>query len=875
MKPHKGESQDDFISRCMSEVYGADAPDDRTQEQAVAICMGYWREEHGGEPLKRLRNAKGERQYAPSPETGEEREEYLDRCLEEMTEDDPSLPEEDILSECRYTWDEFEEERAMKARTKLKLSAKLQQKIQEGDLMDLLPSPEEGESREEYMDRCTNVDLSQLEEDADSFGPITDDDVEEVCAALWNDWSEESLKQRPPAGVTQFRTHSEKAHEGKINGLEFVLSDETPDRMGEVLTATGWDYENFKRNPIALFNHRSDFPIGRWHNLRVEDNQLRGHLELAPEGTSERIDEIRKLVEAGILRAVSVGFRSLKKEQMDERADVFFGPFRYLKQELVETSLVSVPANPNALAIAKSLKISPATIDFVFAGQGNRDGVRRRGFTGGHADRRNARGKANTMTLAQRILDLQTAITAKREALTAHLEKMDDSNVSDADLEKTTQLNAEIAQLEKTRTSLVEAEKHLGQATAGDNKNGKNGKSHVPALVRPNGKPLNGKGDGEGDGQLYTTVGKKELTLLDLIVRAGTVSYVSKMWDKDPHEARVKIYGDDEPTKLMTDLVLRAASAPAMTTVTGWAAELVQQTYTAMMETLMPKGILTRLAAKGLSLTFGRAGKINIPTRSRTPSIAGSFVGEGMPIPVRQGAFTSQALTPKKMAVITTWTREMDEHSIPAIEGVLRDAIQTDTTVAVDSVLIDANPATVVRPAGLLNGVAAIGATTGGGLNALVGDLKALIGALTTATFGNIRSPVWLMNPGDMLSIALTSAATTGIFPFKQEIEGGSLLGISVIDSGTIPAKTVIIVDAADFVVAGGEAPRFEISDQATLHMEDTNPAELAGGSPAVTASPQRSLFQTDSLALRMVMPLNWVQRRAGTVAWVQNVTWS
>jgi hypothetical protein len=39
-------------------------------------------------------------------------------------------------------------------------------------------------------------------------------------------------------------------------------------------------------------------------------------------------------------------------------------------------------------------------------------------------------------------------------------------------------------------------------------------------------------------------------------------------------------------------------------------------------------------------------------------------------------------------------------------------------------------------------------------------------------------------------------------------------------------------------------------------------------------AAPQRSLFQTDSLALRMVLPLNWLQRRAGTVAWVQNVTW-
>jgi hypothetical protein len=124
-----------------------------------------------------------------------------------------------------------------------------------------------------------------------------------------------------------------------------------------------------------------------------------------------------------------------------------------------------------------------------------------------------------------------------------------------------------------------------------------------------------------------------------------------------------------------------------------------------------------------------------------------------------------------------------------------------------------------------------------------------------------------------MLRASLLSAPNTGIFPFRDEIRGGTLNTIPIIDSATVPAKTLILVDAADFVVAGGEAPRMEMSDQATLHMEDTNPTELVA-SPSTVAAPQRSLFQTDSLALRMVMPLNWLQRRAGTVAWTQAVTW-
>lgn len=467
------------------------------------------------------------------------------------------------------------------------------------------------------------------------------------------------------------------------------------------------------------------------------------------------------------------------------------------------------------------------------------------------------------MSLAQRISDIQVAITDRKSKLEEHLKTLDDSNVSDTDLQTSSDLNAEINRLEKQHSTLVDSEKLLGEAAMNGKSNG-SGRALVPA------QPRSSK-----ESPLTSTVGKKDLDLLDYIVRAGTTAYVAKTWGKDPHEARVKIYGEDEPTKFMLDLVLRAASAPAMTTVTGWAAELMQQTYVAMMPTLMPKGILTRLGARGLTLTFGRAAKINIPTRSRTPTIAGSFVGEGQPIPVRQGAFTSQVLTPKKMAVITTWTREMDEYSVPAIEGILREAIQQDTTVAVDSVLIDANAATTIRPAGLLNGIAAQTATAGGGIAAVVGDLKLLFGVLNTATYGNIRNPVWLMNPAELLSLSLVNAANTGIFPFKDEIARGALFNVPIIDSGTIPLKTVILVDAADFVVIGGEAPRFEVSDQATLHMEDTAPADLVGaGSPGVVAAPQRSLFQTDSLALRMIMPLNWAQRRAGTIAWVQNVTW-
>lgn len=712
------------------------------------------------------------------------------------------------------------------------------------------PDPEEDESHGEFMDRC----ISEMTSDDEN---LDESEAEEACQIAWDE-------QRSAAGVVH------KTHAGEVKGMTFVLSDQSVDRMGDIIMADGWKLSNFKRNPIALGFHRNDFIVGTWKDVRIENSELRGRLELAPEGTSPRIDEIRRLVDAGILRAVSVGFRPLKHEPLD--AEEPWSGARFLEQELVECSLVSVPANANAIAVAKSLQISPETMDFVFAKHGKRDAVQRCGFTGKHANTQRGIERGSAMTLNQRISDVQVAIAAKQAALEELIAKMDDSDVSDAEYEANTKLRADLAKLEKTREMLIESEKHLAGKTANENSTGTGG-SRSRALSTTVLQPV--EENGRGAPIILPGGRKKDFEPLDLFVRAGTVAIRAKEWGVSTEAARTKMYGEDIATKEACDIILRAASAPAMTTVTGWAAELVQPRYEQLLPLLMPKAILTRLAPRGLALDFAGAGRIVIPMRSRTPTIAGSFVGEGLPIPVRQGAFTSQTLTPKKVAVISCWTKEMDEYSTPAIEGVIREAIQDDTSVAVDSVLLDANPATVVRPAGLLNGVVALTATAGGGIAAIVGDIKQLVAALTTATFGNIRSPVWLMNPSDVLSASLVSAASTGVFPFKEEIKGGTLATIPIIDSSTVPAKTLILVDAADFVSVGGGAPRFEMSDSATLHLEDTAPAELvAAGSPGVVAAPQRSLFQTDSLALRMVMPLNWVNRRPGTVAWVQNVTW-
>lgn len=742
----------------------------------------------------------------------------------------------------------------------------------------------------------------------------------------------------------QSQRYRQKTHSGDVQGMTFVLSDETPDRMGDVISSGGWDLRNFLKNPIALFNHRSDFPIGIWKDLRAENGALRGELKLAPLGTSERIDEVRKLIEAGILKAVSVGFRPITS-QPRRVGEKQIGEY-FIKQELVETSLVSVPANPNALAVAKSLDISSETLDLVFAehGRAAKNGGRkteiksRAGHSGKHAEIRKGRLEG-LMSLTQRIQDTQNRINVLRDKLTDHLAEVDDSNVSDAQLELTTDLNDQIQREQKQLSALMQAEKNVMGATAltkqddeeytapepeedeteeeykgrcqsavegqgadegeassicalrWENRSARGGrrrssKASLPSLnVRKFGGRVN-KPYIAPSGRSSPALPRTRAERLDIVVRAGVVSFIAHLKKWSFELARENIakeypkYGD-RTTKAFCDYVSKAESAPAMTTVTGWAEELVQQIHGDYLELLYPSAIAPQLFPRGLSLTFGRAGRISIPTRSRTPSISGSFVGEGMPIPVRQAAFTAQILTPKKMAVITTWTREMDEASIPAIEGLLRNAIQEDTAVTLDSTLLDDNDADAVRPAGLLSttalplGSGAIAGTTSTAATAferVVADLTTLTGSLLAGTQGNIRDMILVMNPMQTLAVSMVAMPGVSAFPFMQDIAGDQLLGYPIFKSGTVPAGTVIAIDAADFVVVGGEAPRFEVSDQATLHMEDTAPQAITNGG---TATPVRSLWQTDSLGLRLILPLNWAMRRPGMVSYLEGVNWS
>ena len=155
----------------------------------------------------------------------------------------------------------------------------------------------------------------------------------------------------------------------------------------------------------------------------------------------------------------------------------------------------------------------------------------------------------------------------------------------------------------------------------------------------------------------------------------------------------------------------------------------------------------------------------------------------------------------------------------------------------------------------------------------MIADIKTLTNDILGVTAGQIRSPVWLMSPASKLSLGLVQAAAGGAFPFKDEIANNRLQGYPVIVSNSV-GDYVYLIDAADFVVASG-APRFDVSDQAVITYEDTTPVDLVVNGALQASSLTKSLWQTDTMAVRMIWDITWAFRRANMVRWVTPVAWN
>ena len=142
-----------------------------------------------------------------------------------------------------------------------------------------------------------------------------------------------------------------------------VASTEVVDRDGDILRANGWKLKHFKQNPVVLLFHNAhDFPIAKSVETYTEDGKLLFRPKFATKEMNPMAEYAWQMYKNKFMRAFSVRFDPIKWTEIEpedgEKSDAWSRGIEYKSQELLEISMVNIPANPEAIK-------SPLMHDFI------------------------------------------------------------------------------------------------------------------------------------------------------------------------------------------------------------------------------------------------------------------------------------------------------------------------------------------------------------------------------------------------------------------------------------------------------------------------------------------------------------------------------
>lgn len=624
-----------------------------------------------------------------------------------------------------------------------------------------------------------------------------------------------------------------------------IATTPAPDRMGDIVEPLGVSF----KNPVPLLrahNHRE--PVGevRFSKPTAKGVEFEARLPKIDEpGTlKDRVDTAWQEIKAGLIKAVSIGFRSLEHAVMEN------GGYRFIKSELMELSLVAIPANAEAtIQLVKS-------VGDRMAAPGRFDDARP---LPAPRDRSTPKGDKAMKPITEQIADFRATLKTKADRMDAILatsaetgstldstqqQEYDDlAAESDAIVKHIDRLEAHEKRMKATAVTAVGADPAAAAAS-------REGIAATPGVHVVTAKKL-------PPGTAFTRY------VMALAASRGNILQAVAMADAQKH------WAEQTPQVLS---VLKAAVAAGTTTDSTWAAPLVEYQVMAeeFIEYLRPRTVIGRIP--GLRrVPF----KIKVPRQTAGASV--NWVGEGKVKPVSSLAFDSVSLDHFKIAGIIALTDELVRFSNPSAEALVREDLANSIIEFMDGQFLDPtkSEAAGVSPASITYGVTPVPAS-GTNSAAFRTDVKALFQKFIDAEISP-EGAVWVMTQGLALALSLMqNALGQPEFP-TINMNGGTLLGLPVITSSSVPATGGSPTDGSMLALIA--APQVMLADDGEILIDASREASLqmndAPDSPATASTVLVSLWQHNMVGIKAERFVNWKKRRDDAVQYISYAKYS
>lgn len=651
-----------------------------------------------------------------------------------------------------------------------------------------------------------------------------------------------------------------KAVEDEQRIIRGIATSPSPDRVGDIVEPLGVKF----KNPMPLLHqHDSSRPVGTVRFDKPTKAGITFEAKLPtidePGPLKDRVDTAWGEVKSGLVRAVSIGFRALEYSVMDD------GGYRFMESEVLELSLVTIPANADATIL--SIK----SIDTQLRAA---SGTKQRAVVslrpaGASASTQRPK-EAKSMNVSDQIKSLEATRAAKaarmEEVMKASVDAGRTTDASEA--EEFDTIEQEVAQIDKDLERLRKLEK--AQAAAA--------KPVIATDVTTTQRGSEVRGGG------VIAVQRKLEKGIQFARFVGCMAMAKGSASEALNLAK-QIFPNEKPlhdtlsvhTRMNGEMVLRAAVAAGTTTDSSWAGPLVQ--YTDMVEEfiefLRPQTIIGKFGTNGVPSL--RRVPFNIRVPRQTSGGSASWVGEKAPKPVTSFAFDNVTLQWAKLAAISVITDELARFSSPSAETIIRDQLAAAIVQQSDSDFVNpANAGTAnVKPASITNGVTAI-STTGTNADAVRTDVANIFQPWINANM-TPSSAVWIMSATTALKLSLMrNSLGQREFP-DVTMMGGRFEGLPVIVSETLgllstgspSSPIVILANANDIMLADDGQVTIDVSREASLQMDS------APDNPPTASTVFQSLWQTNSIGIKAERYINWVKARPQAVQYLDSVNWA